>query len=115
MPVTSAYGLWVTTDAASANISTGDFLLAPRVPVRAFMAPTHAGRDTGDVDRIELAPIPRLRNGRRGNDGKRVYRQMSTKGYTSVARCVSLLIDILPGLNSRPGIPGSRCPVRLRR
>ena len=49
------------------------------------MAPTHAGRDTGDVDRIELAPIPRLRNGRRVNDGKRVYRQMSTKRYTSVA------------------------------
>ncbi len=42
----------MTTDAAVAMISTGDFLLSPPVPVSAFTAPTQAGRDTGDVDRI---------------------------------------------------------------
>jgi hypothetical protein len=72
MPVTPAYGLRVTTDAASAKISIGDFLTVPPVPVSAFTAPTQAGRDTGevdrdtgdldrdtgDLDRIEFAPIP---------------------------------------------------------
>src|ERR1700754_1028987 len=90
MPVTSAYGLRVTTDAAVAKISTGDFLLSPPVPVSAFMAPTHTGRDTGDVDRIELTPIPRLRRGRRVNDGRRVYRQMPTKRCPAIAMLVYL-------------------------
>jgi hypothetical protein len=57
MPVMCPYGLLVTTEAAVARISTGDFRAVPPDPVRAFIALTQPGRDTGDEDAIESLPL----------------------------------------------------------